>query len=313
MNTGVTYIEVNYDAAWINNSLAGLQNFAWLYEWGMYILLLVAIAILFWIFFDSITKKKDQKALIPRILSMVGLFAIIPAFIFRFTGNADGITTLVRLGAEPGMPYYPGPINWNVNWLVGGFGPIIAIIALVGVVLSIVALVIYASAVQRAKPSTEFVQAFDNKMSSLERKVDEASRKAAANQMQGMPPVAQGGQAKTILENAPHAATIMDVQLTGDTLTVQAGYNRGAVYNLPARNMTIGRDASRCDIVFDDGKVSGEHARLLYNGGSWFLMDMGSLNGTYLNGQKIVGQQFVSNGSTIKVGDTVLAFGAARQ
>ena len=106
MNTGVTYIEINYDANWVNNALANLSGFSWLYQWGMYLFLIITLAILFWIFFDSITKKKDQKALIPRILAIVGFFCIIPAFIFRFTGNADGVTTLVRLGAETGTPFF---------------------------------------------------------------------------------------------------------------------------------------------------------------------------------------------------------------
>ena len=52
---GTTYFEINYDAAWVQQKLAELQGFSWLYEWGMYIFLLVAIAILFWVFFDSIT------------------------------------------------------------------------------------------------------------------------------------------------------------------------------------------------------------------------------------------------------------------
>ena len=110
---------------------------------------------------------------------MIGLFAIVPAFIFRFTGTANGVSTLVRLNAEAGAPYYPGPINWNVNWLLAGYGPTIAIIALAGVLLSVIALIIYASSVQRAKPSTEFVNAFNRKMDNLENKVDRATSASA--------------------------------------------------------------------------------------------------------------------------------------
>ncbi len=111
MNDGVTYIDINYNAAWIDQALLDLQGFSWLYQWGMYLFILVTVGILTWVFFDSTVKKKDQKALVPRILSTIGLFLIFPAFIFRFTGNANGVSTLVRLGAEPGTPYYPGSIN----------------------------------------------------------------------------------------------------------------------------------------------------------------------------------------------------------
>ena len=78
MNDGVTFIEINYDNAWIDSALLQLQGFSWLYSWGMYLFLVVTLGILIWIFFDSITKHKDQQALVPRILSMVGFFLIIP-------------------------------------------------------------------------------------------------------------------------------------------------------------------------------------------------------------------------------------------
>ncbi|HAM16428.1 MAG TPA: hypothetical protein DCP91_11370 [Eggerthellaceae bacterium] len=317
MNGGVTYVEVNYDRAWVANSLLNQSGFSWLYEWGMYVFLLVTLAILVWIFFDSITKKKDQKALVPRILAIVGFFAVIPAFIYRFTGNADGVTTLVRLNAEPGTPYYDGPINWNVKWLVQGYGIPIAAIALVGVVLSIVAIVIYASTLQRAKPSTEFVQAFNSQMSSLERKVDEASRSANAASQAAAATSSLGSKAQaagsgvssaTIIDRKPQAATIIDTPKTGDTLTVKAGANRGATYDLPEADVVIGRDPKGY-IVVDDGKVSGKHLKLSYNGSEWSALDLGSTNGTYLNGQRMTGQQVLSNGDTIKIGDTILVFG----
>ena len=330
MNAGVTYIEINYDANWVNNALAGLSGFSWLFQWGMYIFLIVTLAILFWIFYDSITKKKDQKALVPRILAIVGFFAVIPAFIFRFTGNADGVTTLVKLNAEMGTPYYPGPINWNVNWLVNGFGTPIAIIALLGVVISIAALVIYASSVQRAKPSTEFVRAFDSKMSTLENKVEDARRSAAeananasalkSNVSALSSAVTSSGtstkatasnQAATIIDRKPQAATIIDIPQTGDTITVQSGSGRGATYNLPGKDMIVGRDP-KGDIVLDDGKVSREHARFVFNNGRWAILDLGSANGTYLNGQKISGQQQLANGDEIKIGDSILVFGSSR-
>lgn len=307
MEAGQTYIEINYNSAWVQESLMGVQGFLWLYEWGMYLFLIATIAILFWIFFDSITKHKDQQALVPRILSMVGVFMIIPAFIFRFTGNADGIHTLVRLGGEAGTPYYTGPINWNVGWLVSGLGPIIAIVALLGVVVSIVALVIYASSVQRAKPSTEFVNAFNNKMSGLEHKVDAVAR----SQHETSPTNSQSvtRNAATIIDRKPQAATIIDLPRTGDTLTVKSGSGRGNTYDLPEGEVVIGRDPS-CFVSLDDGKVSSQHLRLSHANGTWFALDLGSTNGSYLNGQKIVGQRELSNGDEIRIGDTVLELGA---
>ena len=321
MNEGVTFVEVNYDKAWIDNELLKLNGFLWLYEWGMYLFVLLTLAILIWIFFDSITKHKDQQALVPRILSMIGFFLIIPAYIFRFTGNANGVSTKVRLAAEPGTPYYPGPINWNVNWLVNGYGTMIAIIALTGVLLSIVAMVIYASMVHRAKPSTTFVNAFDAKIANLERKVDDVQHQSVSAPSAPSAPFVSGpmstgsaptvGSMGTILDRKPQSATIIDLPKTGDSLIVKSGSGNGTVYDLPANDVIIGRD-SNSFIVLSDGKVSSRHLKLVYDGRGWSVLDLGSTNGTYLNGAKINGQVALSDGATIKIGDTILEFHAGR-
>jgi hypothetical protein len=308
---GQTYIEINYDNAWVEQAIAKVQSYSWLFEWGMYFFLLATLAIAFWIFFDSTAKKKDQKSLFPRILSMIGFFAIIPTFIFRFTGTANGITNLVRLNAEAGAPYYSGPINWNVKWLVAGYGSTIALIALAGVVISIVAMVIYASTVQRARPSTEFVGALNNKFSELERQVGSIKQNTAASSNQTVGSSNQGGgagsNAATIFDRKPQAATIIDRPQSNATLTMVSGNSSGRVYRLPASDTKIGRDSTNF-IVLDDGKASREHAKLLYNGGAWALLDLGSANGTYLNNRRVSGQEQINDSDTIRIGDTSFQF-----
>jgi pSer/pThr/pTyr-binding forkhead associated (FHA) protein len=309
---GQTFIEVNYNMAWVDQAIAQVQGYAWLFEWGMYLFLLATVAIAFWIFFDSINKGKGQKSLIPRILSMVGIFAVIPAFIFRFTGTADGITNLVRLNAEPGAPYYSGPIFWNVKWLVAGYGSTIALITLAGMIISIVAIVIYSSTVQRARPSTEFVGALNNKFSELERQVSSVQQNVATPvPLTSTPNVApiQGAEpnAATIFDRKPQAATIIEKPQGAATLRAVSGTDSGRVYNLPASDLKIGRDSTNF-IVLQDGKASREHSKLLYNGGVWMLIDLGSANGTYLNNLPVTGQFPINDGDTIRIGDTNLQF-----
>lgn len=317
---GVTFVEINYDRAWIDSSLLGLQGFSWLYSWGMYLFLIATLGILTWIFFDSIVKNKDQQALVPRLLSMVGFFLIFPAFIFRFTGNADGVHTLVRMAGEPGAPYYAGPINWNVNWLVRGYGPMIAMIALVGMVISIVALVIYGSTVQRSKVEiggmggTMFGQNLGNRMDDLERKMSEVQRANVSAPSAPIPsnsysPRAQNG---TIIDRKPQAATIIDLPKSGDTITVQSGSGRGTIYDLPTDDVVVGRDPNSF-ISVNDGKVSSKHLKLVFEGnGAWSILDLGSTNGTYLNGSRVSGQARLTDGDSIKIGDTVLVFRQGR-
>ena len=69
---------------------------------------------------------------------------------------------------------------------------------------------------------------------------------------------------------------------------------------------TLGRRPYN-DIVIDNLAVSGEHAVLQMTGGEVFLEDLGSTNGTYVNG-KAVKKQTLQNGDTIEVGKYKIKF-----
>ncbi len=70
---------------------------------------------------------------------------------------------------------------------------------------------------------------------------------------------------------------------------------------------TIGR-ASGCRIPIDDTHVSKVHARIFVHEGRWFVEDLGSMNGTLVNGVPVDGAAPVEPGSHIRVGETVLEF-----
>lgn len=55
-------------------------------------------------------------------------------------------------------------------------------------------------------------------------------------------------------------------------------------------NAEIGRDPS-CDVVLEDSSISRHHARLDWNGGGWTLVDVGSTNGTTVNGEPARGAE----------------------
>jgi pSer/pThr/pTyr-binding forkhead associated (FHA) protein len=67
----------------------------------------------------------------------------------------------------------------------------------------------------------------------------------------------------------------------------------------------IGR-AERCAIRVDDTYVSQMHARLYGDGGTWFVEDLGSTNGTFLNDRKVERATEVHTGDVVKVGKTLL-------
>jgi pSer/pThr/pTyr-binding forkhead associated (FHA) protein len=67
----------------------------------------------------------------------------------------------------------------------------------------------------------------------------------------------------------------------------------------------IGR-ADGCAIRLQDTYVSQVHARLAGKDGTWFVEDLGSTNGTYLNDRKVVAPVEVHAGDVVRVGKTVL-------
>ena len=70
--------------------------------------------------------------------------------------------------------------------------------------------------------------------------------------------------------------------------------------------LTMGRVAG-CDIVIDDTKASRRHARILVQGGVVEIEDLGSSNGTLLNG-KPVQRRIVRDGDQIQIGATTIVY-----
>jgi len=75
---------------------------------------------------------------------------------------------------------------------------------------------------------------------------------------------------------------------------------------LASDTVTIGRLAD-CDVVLKDKGASRKHAQLKLRDGSWTLTDLGSTNGTRLNGQTIQSRE-ISDGDKITIGTTVIEF-----
>ena len=70
---------------------------------------------------------------------------------------------------------------------------------------------------------------------------------------------------------------------------------------------TIGR-SRQCDVVLNDPNVSRQHAEIRPRGGSWVLTDLGSTNGSSLNGRRIEGPEVIKPGDELEVGTSVIKF-----
>lgn len=71
--------------------------------------------------------------------------------------------------------------------------------------------------------------------------------------------------------------------------------------------LLIGR-ASKCKVVITDPYASQVHARVFRRDGTFYLEDMGSTNGTYLNRKKVSSATPVSRGDRARIGKTELEF-----
>ena len=95
------------------------------------------------------------------------------------------------------------------------------------------------------------------------------------------------------------AADARDAGLTAETMTLTVGSTRT---RLTKRVSTMGRSRD-CDIVVADPNASRLHAEVRHIGLDYFLVDMGSTNGTEVNGQ-LVKRHALADGDTIVIGTT---------
>lgn len=88
-------------------------------------------------------------------------------------------------------------------------------------------------------------------------------------------------------------------------LVVTAGALAGTRISLDGRPILMGR-ADDSTLVLDDDYASTRHARLGFSGGDWFLEDLGSTNGTYLDRARVSAPTRVPLGTPIRIGKTVI-------
>ncbi|HPF99309.1 MAG TPA: FHA domain-containing protein [Kiritimatiellia bacterium] len=73
----------------------------------------------------------------------------------------------------------------------------------------------------------------------------------------------------------------------------------------------LGSDSGSCDLVLVGGRISPMHAEIFYKDGCYFIQDLGSLHGTYVNGQKVGGVAELHAGDEIMVKPYTLVFSSS--
>lgn len=113
---------------------------------------------------------------------------------------------------------------------------------------------------------------------------------------------AQGGRQRTV-------ALDMGAPAAGGTnvgwLVPLEGAQAGELFTLKAR--TIVGTAPDCDVVLNDGSISGRHAEFVLAGGGFRVTDLGSTNGTYVNDKRVSSHDLVDN-DNVRLGRTNFKF-----
>jgi signal transduction histidine kinase len=91
-------------------------------------------------------------------------------------------------------------------------------------------------------------------------------------------------------------------------LTVLQGPDKGRVFELPDNEpQMIGRSSEA--LPLNDQAISRAHAELTPDDGKWFINDLSSANGTYVNGQRVTRPRLLQPGDQIRTGLTIFVYG----
>ena len=86
---------------------------------------------------------------------------------------------------------------------------------------------------------------------------------------------------------------------------VRSGPNPGKIYPLEAPEIIVGRDANNT-VAINDSEVSRKHAKLSLHGSAYVIQDLGSTNGTFVNGKRVTSTQVLNAGDTVSFGENIV-------
>jgi predicted component of type VI protein secretion system len=115
------------------------------------------------------------------------------------------------------------------------------------------------------------------------------------------------------LQDRPHligrgrAAWPEEADNSESYLEILNGPNIGKILRLNKERVTIGRNAD-ADFPLEDISVARFHAQVIREGGVWFVGDLQSRNGTYVNGHVAVSRVQLRDGDKIHIGQSMIRF-----
>ena len=103
------------------------------------------------------------------------------------------------------------------------------------------------------------------------------------------------------------ASRLEKVRYARTRVAVVRGPNTGLVLEAAGRTLQVGT-APESDLVLTDDTVSRRHCEVRSAGDAWVVVDLGSTNGTRVNGNPVDGEQRLTHGGVVTIGATRLRF-----
>jgi pSer/pThr/pTyr-binding forkhead associated (FHA) protein len=89
-------------------------------------------------------------------------------------------------------------------------------------------------------------------------------------------------------------------------LVMRTGAQAGMEFPVDRPLVRIGRGSGN-DIPLQDTQASRQHAEISQQGEQFFIRDLGSTNGTFVNGERLTAPRLLQPGDQVRVGETTLA------
>jgi pSer/pThr/pTyr-binding forkhead associated (FHA) protein len=86
---------------------------------------------------------------------------------------------------------------------------------------------------------------------------------------------------------------------------MRSGPTPGVTFPLEGDQLIIGRDSANA-VAINDAEISRKHSRLSFQGGKYVLEDLGSTNGTFVNGQRLAGPVVLKAGDVVSLGEQIV-------
>ncbi|MCW5624493.1 MAG: FHA domain-containing protein [Burkholderiales bacterium] len=104
--------------------------------------------------------------------------------------------------------------------------------------------------------------------------------------------------------SAPHSQAARDLV---HCIAVVGGHETGRRVEIGEAPVSIGR-AAPCDLILQDPEVSRMHCRIHIAGNEAVIIDLGSTNGTFVDGRRVVGSAALSLHATFRIGNQLLRY-----